>query len=249
MEFLGNILVKAKIRCETGLHIGGNKDAFEIGGIDAPVIRDPQSRVPYIPGSSLKGKMRFLLEWKEGKVEKKNGDPHKCKKDEDAKECPVCRVFGVSADEELKIGPTRLIVRDAYPTAETVERWKDLETGLLYTEWKKENYIDRITSKATPRDVERVPKGSEFDLEMVYGVYKLDGENELRDLEFFKYVEEAMKLLQDSSLGGSGSRGYGKISISVDKMICKTKKHYASGEKGVEIKDIREAEKCLGKSG
>ena len=240
MEFKGNVIIRGVIKCETGLHIGGNKDIFEIGGIDAPVIRDPISKLPYIPGSSLKGRMRFLLEWHTGRVNKDDGKPHNCKDEGEAKKCPVCRVFGISAAENLQVGPTRLIVRDAHPTEETVEKWKRLDTGLLYTEWKKENYIDRITSRADPRDMERVPKGSEFNFEMVYGIYDM-GDGGTKDVEFFEHVQTAMKLLEDSYLGGNGSRGYGKIRFDVREVRFKSRDDYRSGGEGVIFESISEA--------
>ena len=126
-QFIGNILIRGRIECLTGLHIGGSKDKMEIGGVDSPVVRDPVThRQPYIPGSSLKGKMRMLLEYATGNVEmgdekqdKKRGDVHNCTRPD----CPVCRIFGSSAAEERRCGPTRLLVRDAYPDEATVERW------------------------------------------------------------------------------------------------------------------------------
>lgn len=244
MEFKGNIIISGVIKCETGLHIGGNKDTFEIGGIDSPVMRDPETQYPYIPGSSLKGKMRFLMEWEKGKIDPM-GKPHNCKNVEEARKCPVCRVFGISADQDLKVGPTRLIVRDAHPTEKTVEMWKELDTGLLYTEWKKENYIDRITSKATPRDIERVPKGSEFDFEMVYSIYDMnDGDS--GDLDYFKNVGTAISLLEDSALGGSGGRGSGEISFEITKKIVKSRENYQNGDKGMDFTDIDKVRQHLG---
>lgn len=201
-KFIGNIIIRGKIECLTGLHIGAGKDTMEIGGVDSPVVRDPVSRLPYIPGSSLKGKMRSLLEFATGKVG--NGDIHTCNR----ADCEVCRPFGSSAQEARTCGPTRLLVRDAYPDEETKKKWEDLDSELMFTEMKSENYIDRITSAANPRFIERVVKGSKFDLEMVYGVYDVDGHN---DLDFFEQVVLAMRMFEDSSLGGNGSRGYGQV--------------------------------------
>jgi len=242
MEFRGNVIINGIIECETGLHIGGNKDIFEIGGIDAPVIRDPVTKYPYIPGSSLKGRMRFLLEWELGKIDENDGDPHKCKKEnnDNPLKCPICRVFGIAADEEFKTGPTRLIVRDAHPTEDTKKMWDTLDTGLLYTEWKKENYIDRITSKATPRDMERVPKDSKFEFEMVYGIYDM-GDGGIKDVEFLRYLQTAMKLLEDSYLGGSGSRGYGKVKFKVSEVRFKSKDDYRENRDGEVYSSIEEA--------
>lgn len=203
-KFIGNIIARAKLECLTGLHIGAGKDTAEIGGLDSPVVRDPVSRMPYIPGSSLKGKLRSLLEFAEGKVGE--GKVHTCAK----ADCPVCRPFGSSAQEQRTCGPTRLLVRDAHPDEETKKRWDKLNTDLLYTEVKSENFLDRITSAANPRFIERVVKGSRFDLEMIYGVYQMDGRN---DLDYFDGIVTALRLFEDSTLGGHGSRGYGQVML------------------------------------
>lgn len=208
MEFLGNVVLAGELKCKTGLHIG-QEGAIEIGGIDNPVIKNPVSGFPYVPGSSVKGKMRSLLEWDKGLVED-NGNPH-FHEGEDAIHCPVCRVFGTPAEVDAKTGPTRLTVRDAPPTKKTVETlWDNMDAELPYTEVKSENYINRITSEADPRDMERIPRGSVFEYELIYGVYDL-GDGGTTDVENLTAVQRAMALLEDSSLGGSGSRGYGKI--------------------------------------
>ena len=225
-KFMGNVVIKGKIKCETGMHIGGSTERFEVGGIDAPVIRSPDG-YPYIPGSSVKGKMRYLMEWELGKIDE-NGDPHACN-DEN---CPICRIFGTSA-EKGKTGPTRLTVRDSHPTDDTKEKWENLDTDLLYTEHKIENVINRITSGAVPRDMERVPKDSEFDIEMVYGIYSL-GDDGKTDMENVEQVFKAMRLLEDSALGGSGSRGYGKIKFIDKKIIIKSAEDYKEDKKGKE---------------
>lgn len=238
-EFIGNIIVTAKLVCETGLQIGGNKETAEIGGIDQPVIRDPQG-YPYIPGSSLKGKMRTLIEWEKGLVDK-NGKVHECDDEESALTCPVCKVFGASSDEGYKVGPTRITVRDSHPTEETIEMWKNLDTDLLYTEWKKENNINRLTSRANPRDFERVPKGSKFNLELVFGIYDLP-EDDKGDYDFVDVLFESMDLLEDSYLGGSGTRGYGKVSFKDVSARFVSKDDYRTGDEGkeVDIEEIRE---------
>jgi len=219
-EFVGNILLRGKIECVTGLHIGGSKDKVEIGGVDSPVARDPNTRLPYIPGSSLKGKMRMLLEFAAGKVE--TGGIHNCA-DSD---CPVCRVFGSSAAEHRTCGPTRLLVRDAYPDDETRTMWENLDSELLYAEMKSENFLDRITSVANPRFLERVVKGSKFDLEMVYGVYAID---EHDDLAFFSQVRTALLLLEHSALGGNGSRGYGRVRFAFAPPVMVSREAYQEG--------------------
>ncbi len=218
-QFIGNIIVRGKIECLTGLHIGAGKDSAEIGGVDSPVVRDPHSRRPYIPGSSLKGKMRSMLEFATGKA--KGGKEHTC----DKADCEVCRPFGAAA-EERKCGPTRLLVRDAYPDAATVEMWGKLNSDLPDAEIKSENFLDRITSAANPRFIERVVKGSRFNLEMIYGVYRVDGVN---DLDFFAHVETALRLLEDGTLGGNGSRGYGQIRLKLAAPVFLDRQDYRGG--------------------
>ena len=219
-QFIGNIIMRGKIECLTGLHIGAGKDTAEIGVVDSPVVRDPHSRLPYIPGSSLKGKMRSMLEFATDKVS--DGKVHTC----DKADCEVCRPFGSSAQEQRKCGPTRLLVRDACPDEKTREMWEKLNTDLLYAEMKSENFLDRITSAANPRFIERVVKGSVFNLEMVYGVYQVDGVN---DLDFFAHVVTALRLLEDGTLGGNGSRGYGQIRVKLTQPVFLDRQDYCEG--------------------
>ena len=210
IEFDRNILISGKIICKTGLHIGGRKEELEIGAIDQPVIIDPMTRKPVIPGSSLKGKIRSSIELRDKKYSS-DGSPHahgeKCKDPE----CKICTIFGSS--EDVGRGPTRLIVRDAFAKEEPE------------IEIKAENVIDRLTGKSEigPRFLERVPAGSEFDLDMIYGIY---GE---RDLDNMKMVFEGMEQVEDSYLGGSGSRGYGKIEFSDIQFKVKKKEQYING--------------------
>jgi CRISPR-associated protein Csm3 len=204
-----NVLICGKIEVLTGLHIGGGRGKTEIGGVDQPVIRDPATGFPYLPGSSIRGKMRMLLEYSlclvgvSPRDEREPGSVHECGKPD----CPVCQIFGTAA-EEGGLGPSRLIVRDAFPDAQTQEFWKELDTELLYTEYKGENYLDRLTSRANPRFFERVVPNSWFNFEMVYSVFNFP---EVDDLGMLPYVFQGMRLLEHSALGGHGSRGYGKV--------------------------------------
>ncbi|RKY29873.1 MAG: type III-A CRISPR-associated RAMP protein Csm3 [Candidatus Omnitrophota bacterium] len=197
VESLKIVKITGKIRVKTGLKISAGKDNVSIGGLDNMVIKNPKDRLPYIPGSSIKGKMRFLLEWAEGKVEK-DGSPHNCGE----VDCPVCSVFGstkYNAGEDIR--PTRLIVRDAF-----LSEGQDTDNLL---EAKTENYIDRITGKAgSPRTLERVIPGVEFDFECILRIFPGDNEEGKK-----KIVLKALALLQRDYLGGSGSRGYGKIAF------------------------------------
>lgn len=201
MQLKETIVVKGTIEVLTGLHIAAGNENIEIGGLDLPVIKNPRTQQPYIPGSSLKGKMRFLSEWKlPGKV-KVNGDVHTC----DKKDCPICRVFGTTEVVEGR-GPTRLVVRDAELNGND-----DYQPDEIL-EVKYENTINRVTGTAkNPRPIERVTPGTTFGFEISYRVFDMgDGTDDTRD---FGLVREAMKMLESDTLGGSGSRGSGKIAF------------------------------------
>ena len=199
-----------KIKVKTGLYIGAGNDKVEIGGMDNPVIKNPLTREPYIPGSSIKGKMRALLEWKENRV-LPSGNPCKCG------ECSICRVFGSGNSnnrEDLEKararGPTRLIIRDAEISADYKQKFLD---GKPILEDKIENGLNRITAGATPRHIERVVPGVTFDFEMVYRIIDTGDEGK-KDEELFKtIVLEGLRLLQNDYLGGGGSRGNGRIAF------------------------------------
>lgn len=244
MELLGNVVLSGEMECQTGLHIG-QEGTLEIGGVDSPVIKNPVTGQPYIPGSSVKGKLRSLLEWDQGLVED-TGEPHTCD-GEEAIDCPVCRIFGTPAEVGAKTGPTRLTIRDAYPTAETLEMWNEMETSQPYTEVKTENTINRTTAESSNlRHFERVPRGSTFDYEFVYTIYDL-GDGGQQDLDRLADVERGLVLLQDDALGGSGSRGYGQIEFLDDGFEVRTSDHYAGGDRdGESAETIEEVGEIIG---
>lgn len=219
---LGKIKISGTLECLTGLHIGASKENMEIGAIDLPVVRDPITREPYIPGSSLKGKMRSLLEKaltiSPNREIGRDVKIHVCDDATKAIECPVCRVFGSTGKDGGKNFPARLIVRDLKLTDESREELANIDTGLQYTEWKFENAIDRITSAANPRQIERVPRGAEFIFELIYNVE--DTSQVDQDL---KNLKLAMDLIEMDALGGHGSRGYGKVKFKIGEI---------EGEKG-----------------
>ncbi|MEO0075519.1 MAG: type III-A CRISPR-associated RAMP protein Csm3 [candidate division WOR-3 bacterium] len=237
-KFSGKYIIKFNLRVLTGLHIGGTSEGIEIGGIDNPVIKDPISGLPYIPGSSLKGKLRSLLEWAHDKLALVEGKapPHSCKNKDEIQKCAICRIFGTSASEDFG-EPTRLTIRDSYPSEETINNWKQNLGEGIYTEMKSENTIDRITAMATPRTLERVPKDSIFEVEMIYDVYKQD------DVKFLKDLFQAMQILEDSFLGGSGSRGSGKVKFENPQITFRSRENYYCKENGqedsIELKDIK----------
>jgi CRISPR-associated protein Csm3 len=216
------IVIKGRIIAETGLMIGGSSSALEIGGTDKQVIRNPVDKMPYVPGSSLKGKMRSLLEQKRGTVDEK-GEPTQNPDHEAA------QLFGhINRNEKKKQQPSRLIVRDGQLL--NPERFKDTE--LLYTEVKAENTINRITAEANPRFFERVPKSAEFNLNMTLNIFESESESKLLNL-----VYECMRLVQDDYLGGGGTRGNGQVKFQIEAISKKTADYYKNGDKTA-IKEI-----------
>ncbi len=213
----GRAVITGRIRLLSGLHIGAGKDTIEIGGIDNPVVKHPHTNHPYIPGSSLKGRLRFLLEWAFGKI---RSDGHPWGFNEGANQKfegadPVLRIFGSPAKrEKWGFGPTRLVVRDAFLD----ETWlkEVLDRGLALTEDKTEVVIDRIAGKAHDRvgsrQTERVPAGAVFAMEMVFRLYDT-GDDAKRDKECLNWLLAGLSLLEQDALGGSGSRGYGRVAF------------------------------------
>ncbi|MEO2069681.1 MAG: type III-A CRISPR-associated RAMP protein Csm3 [Desulfurobacteriaceae bacterium] len=224
MKRLEDILfIEGKIRLETGLHIGAGNSEIKIGGIDNPVVRDPVTKEPYIPGSSVKGKIRMLLELRHGLFEEDGGvfsvetykkmlEDSKREKEEIETAKNLLKLFGVSGadlgdSEGIKdIPPTRLSFYDLKLTEESSKKLKD-RVGSLMTEDKVEVKINRISGTGEhPRHTERVPAGAEFEFKVALKIFDVDKEEELLEL-----IREGLKLLEADSLGGNGSRGYGKI--------------------------------------
>lgn len=226
-KLLKKIEITGSIELKTGLHIGGTNSSMQIGGIDKNVIRNPLNNQPFIPGSSLKGKLRSLFQISEGiikKLEKPMGGnvyniPTDNKADAD--------LFGnASGDTNQK--PSRLIVRDCRMINHIDVLAK---TEMPYTEGKTEVVIDRITSAASPRQIERVPAGALFELNLVVNIWEQDNNEEVLMKNLFKSLE----LLRDDYLGGSGSRGYGQISIQIDKIYSKASDEYYGNSKAEPI--------------
>lgn len=279
---LGKFHLTSTLIVKTGLHIGGGGETLDIGGLDKPVIRDPLTKQPYIPGSSIKGKLRSILERLLSKpmnrqggsntyryesddledglteiesnnshlgivIEYRSQDNSKAKqfvpiRFDGAKNCYLSRIFGSTgkdcwietekaneapelidrdwAEIEWTDGkkytrfkgrnfPARLIVRDCHLVEDSIKRLKTVDTGLYMTEWKFENGIDRITSAANPRQIERVPADAKFHFDLIYTV-----EDTVQAAEDLTHLLIALRILQDDALGGHGSRGYGKVAFT-----------------------------------
>ncbi|HHL19537.1 MAG TPA: type III-A CRISPR-associated RAMP protein Csm3 [Thiothrix sp.] len=212
--------ITGTIELVTGLHIGGSDTPMSIGGTDTPVIKNPISQQPYIPGSSIKGKMRSLLEWDlgvvglgvcEGKPLSFEHLTEITNADEQQQAKTLLKLFGgapkpdTSQDLIIDIGPTRLSFWDC----ELDQQWVEARGSNLLTEVKTENTIDRIKGGAEhPRHVERVPAGSQFQFVLSMRVHD--------DEDLTPMLIRGLHLLQLTGLGGSSSRGYGKIKLCLN---------------------------------
>ena len=217
-KFTGKAFITGRIRVLTGMHIGGSKTALDIGGIDLNVIKTARGKVPFIPGSSLKGKLRTILAREVGSVGvskrqlNKEEKENKIPTDENFPYIP--EIFGYTGDsDDRNQTPTRLLVRDAFLCDDEQDekgfknQFQDAELTDDFTEEKWENTINRRTGTAEhPRQLERVPAGAEFTFEMVYNIY----DDEKKD-DHLNHLRKAMRILEEDYLGGHGSRGYGQI--------------------------------------
>lgn len=220
-ELKNYTVIKGYILIKSGLHIGGNKDSMQIGGIDNPVIKNPITNLPYIPGSSLKGKMRFLLEHYYGLV--KTGeipDVRKKGSNSDWEKNLVAVMFGHMEKESTY--PTRVIFRDGNLVGAIEPNQPETEASINFdiealkrkmnadfVEAKTEVGIDRLSGTANrhgPRTIERVPAGTVFDFEVSLRLYKEEDES-----IFLPILKKGLQLLENDALGGSGSRGSGRI--------------------------------------
>jgi CRISPR-associated protein Csm3 len=239
LTFLGKLVLQGEITCETGLHIGAGKGSLEIGGADNPVVKDAFG-LPYVPGSSLRGRLRSLLEQTSGLaipselvyLSKRKGQEvriHQSERPDDE----ICILFGRNpgrmekvtgeAIETAAATPARLTVYDAPLIVDsiTVQMRENLDDEL--TEVKSENAVDRITSQANPRTLERVPAGARFSFRLVLDVLCEE------DKPLLARVAEGLRLLEDDALGGGGSRGSGRVKLATLKLLWRSKDYYAKG--------------------
>ncbi|MBO6046614.1 MAG: type III-A CRISPR-associated RAMP protein Csm3 [Erysipelotrichaceae bacterium] len=183
----------------TGLFIGGTENGFDIGGADSNVVRNPLTNEPYIPGSSIKGKLKSLLKYRHGKLNAK-------KTDLVFSDAAMTNIFEPTTSKEVNV--TRAIFRDFTLTSESKEHLQKQLGGIgQFTEIKAENTIDVLKgTAANPRYIERVPAGAKFEGQIVLNVFDGDDEKRMKDT-----IIESLKLLELNYLGGSGTRGYGRV--------------------------------------
>jgi CRISPR-associated protein Csm3 len=245
LKLIGKLILEGEMHCETGLHVGAGKGSLEIGGSDNPVVKDAFGR-PYVPGSSLRGKLRSLLEQSSGLavpgelvyLSRRKGQEVRIHQS-DRPDDEICLLFGRNPGrmervqgetlETSQATPARLSVFDAPldPESITPQMREALDDEL--TEVKSENAIDRITSQANPRTLERVPAGARFRVRLVMDVLCEE------DAPLFGRVLEGLRLLEDDSLGGGGSRGSGRVSFAKLRLIWRGRGYYAQGAAEKEI--------------
>jgi CRISPR-associated protein Csm3 len=239
LTFLGKLILEGELQCQTGLHIGAGKGSLEIGGADNPVVKDAFG-IPYVPGSSLRGRLRALLEQTMGLavpselvyLSKRRGQEVRIHQS-DRPDDEVCILFGrnpgrvekVSGEnmEAATASPARLTVNDAPLVLDSItpQMRENLDDEL--TEVKSENAVDRITSQANPRTLERVPAGARFKLRFVLDVLCAE------DRPLVARLVEGLRLLEDDALGGGGSRGNGRVSVTGLTLAWRSKDYYAKG--------------------
>src|ERR1700730_14791978 len=245
LKLIGKLILEGEMHCQTGLHVGAGKGSLEIGGSDNPVVKDAFGR-PYVPGSSLRGKIRSLLEQSSGLavpgelvyLSRRKGQEVRIHQS-DRPDDEICLLFGRNpggmdrvvgdALDTSQATPARLAVFDAPLNADsiTAQMRENLDDEL--TEVKSENAIDRITSQANPRTLERVPMGARFRIRMVLDV--LCDEDKALAARLF----EGLRLLEDDALGGGGSRGSGRVRFANLKLTWRGRGFYSSGAEEAEL--------------
>jgi CRISPR-associated protein Csm3 len=210
MDFVGRLFIKGKILIITGLHIGTGGSGG-IGLVDNPVIRDPLTRRPIVPGSSLKGRLRHALEVI-------------CGNESD----DVVRLFGSYVDNFDKRSFGRLLLRDSHLSDESSATLESVDNESLYVEIKTENRIDRARGVAEhPRQSERLPAGAIMNMEMVYNAW---GKSKISD--DLQNLEMALRFVEDEYIGGCGSRGYGKVEFTLEQLKWTSLDNYRQGQEG-----------------
>ena len=257
LKLIGKLILEGELHCQTGLHIGSGKGSLEIGGADNPVVKDSHGR-PYVPGSSLRGRVRSLLEQATGLaipselvyLSKRKGQEVRIHQS-DRPDDEICVLFGRSPGRMEKVGggdidsshatPARLSVFDAPLVIESITPQMREALDDELTEVKSENAIDRITSQANPRTLERVPAGARFKIRMVLDLLCPE------DAVLPALLVQGLRLLEDDTLGGGGSRGSGRVTFGNLKLTWRGRGYYASGAAEQEIASGADLAGLLGK--
>src|SRR5258706_12594580 len=245
LQLVGKLVLSGELHCETGLHIGAGKGSLEIGGADNRVVKDAFG-LPYIPGSSLRGRIRSLLEnalgltspAEVGDLAKRKGQGVRIRQS-DRPDDEICLLFGRNPGRLDRVSgeaidtrtatPARLAIYDAPLDAESITPQMRENLDDEITEVKSENAIDRITSQANPRTLERVPAGARFQVRMVLDVLCEE------DKALAARLVEGLRLLEDDALGGGGSRGSGRVRFANLKLVWRNRTFYSTGGAETEL--------------
>jgi len=245
IRLAGKLIIDASLACLTGLHIGAGKGSLEIGGADNPVIKDAFGR-PVVPGSSIRGRMRSLLEQALGLtapdemiyLSRRRGQEVRIHQS-DRPNDPICLLFGrnpgrmerVKGDaiESRHITPARLSIYDAPLEVESITAQMREQLDDELTEVKSENAIDRITAQANPRTLERVPAGAKFRVRIVIDILQDE------DRKLVPLVVQGLRLMEDASLGGGGSRGSGRVEFQNIRAVWRSRRYYSDGAAEEEV--------------
>jgi len=245
LKLIGKLIIEGELHCETGLHIGAGKGSLEIGGADNPVIKDSFGR-PYVPGSSLRGRIRALLEHSQGLVtpeeliylSRRRGQEVRIHQS-DRPDDEICLLFGRSPSRVDRVAgealdsnaatPARLTVYDAPLVMDSITQQMREALDDELTEVKSESAIDRITSQVSSRTLERIPAGARFQLRIVLDILCDE------DKPLLARLAEGLRLLEDDTLGGGGSRGSGRVRLSGLRAAWRGRGFYSEGSPEAEL--------------
>jgi CRISPR-associated protein Csm3 len=247
---LEKVFLRGTMTALTGLRVGGSEQGLDAAGLEHLVARHALLDEPYVPGSSLRGKLRCSLERLQGIAGPPAGD-HVVFGPADDPAHPLVQLFGAAGKDGAGL-PSRVLVRDALLTADTRRRLARLRGVLPMTETKAEVCLDRVSAAASPRTVERLPAGAELRFDLVLEVRaapeaspeglpaglsraleaqrasRTEANGWGRD-EDLRWLVTGLALLQDDALGGHGSRGYGRVKIRLDPLALRTRDDYLQG--------------------
>ena len=252
LKLIGKLILEGEMHCETGLHVGAGKGSLEIGGSDNPVVKDSVGR-PYVPGSTLRGRIRSLLEQATGMavpselifISKRKGQEVRIHQS-DRPDDEICILFGRSPSEGNNASPARLAVFDAPLDLDSITQQMRETLDDELTEVKSENAIDRITSQANPRTIERVPAGARFRVRFVVDVLCEE------DAPMLPLLLQGLRLLEDDTLGGGGSRGSGRVRFANVTVAWRNKEYYSKGAEQKELVpagDLAQVQTALNSAG
>src|ERR1700738_2073022 len=149
LKLVGKLILEGDLECQTGLHIGAGKGSLEIGGADNPVVKDAFG-LPYVPGSSLRGRLRSLLEQSSGMavpselvyLSKRKGQEVRIHQS-DRPDDEICLLFGRNPGRMERVEGDAIESRTASPARLTIYD-SPLDPDSI-TAQMRENLDDEIT--------------------------------------------------------------------------------------------------------